>query len=70
MDSPNYTPEIIDEFKQLLCTSCTFISDWDSPILEQSVIRVFGLHDAVKHAEATMLQRIKDSNVAVLSCSA
>jgi hypothetical protein len=29
----------------------------------------FGLHDAVKHAEATMLQRIKDSNVAVLSCS-
>jgi hypothetical protein len=30
---------------------------------------VFGLHDAVKHAEATMLQRIKDSNVAVLSCS-
>jgi hypothetical protein len=70
MDSPNYTPEIIDEFKQLLCTSCTFVSDWDSPILEQSAIRVFGLHDAVKHAEATMLQRIKDSNVAVLSCSA
>jgi hypothetical protein len=34
------------------------------------VIWVFGLHDAVKHAEATMLQRIKDSNVAVLSCSA
>ncbi len=28
------------------------------------MIRVFGLHDAVKHAEATMLQRIK------LSCSA
>jgi hypothetical protein len=69
MDSPNYTPEIINEFKQLLCTSCTFVSDWDSPILEQSVIWVFGLHDAVKHAEATMLQRIKDSNVAVLSCS-
>jgi hypothetical protein len=69
MDSPNYTPEIIDEFKQLLCTSCTFVSDWDHPILEQSVIWVFGLHDAVKHAEATMLQRIKDSNVAVLSCS-
>ena len=70
MDSQNYTPEIINEFKQLLWTSCTFISDWDSPTLEQSVIRVFGLHDAVKHAEATMLQRIKDSNVAVLSCSA
>jgi hypothetical protein len=69
MDSPNYTPEIIDEFKQLLCTSCTFVSDWDHPILEQSVIWFFGLHDAVKHAEATMLQRIKDSNVAVLSCS-
>ncbi len=52
MDAQNYTPEIIHEFKQLLCT-----------------IWVFGLHDAVKHAEATMLQRIKDSNVAVLSCS-
>jgi hypothetical protein len=60
MDSPNYTPEIINEFKQLLCTSCTLVSDWDSPILKQSVIQVFGLHDAVKHAEATMLQRIKD----------
>ncbi len=70
VDSPNYTPEIINEFKQLLCTSCTFISHWGSPILEQSVIWVFGLHDAVKHAEATMLQRIKDLNVAVLSCSA
>jgi hypothetical protein len=70
MDSPNYTPEIINEFKQLLCTSCTFFSDWDSPRLEQSVIWVFGLHDAVKHAEAIMLQRIKDSNVALLSCSA
>ncbi len=70
MDSPNYTPEVINEFKQLLCTSCTFVSDWDSPILEQSVIWVFGLYYVVKHAEATMLQRIKDSNVAVLSCSA
>jgi hypothetical protein len=69
MDSPNYTPEIIVEFQQLLCTSSTFISDWDHPILEQSVIWVFGLHDTVKHAEAPMLQRIKDSNVAVLSCS-
>ncbi len=69
MDSQNYAPEIINEFKQLLLTSCTFVSDWDSPTLEQSVIHVFGLHDAVKHAEATMLQRIKDSNVTVLSCS-
>jgi hypothetical protein len=33
------------------------------------VIWVFGLHDAVKHAEATMLQWIKDANIAVLSCS-
>jgi hypothetical protein len=70
MDSQNYTPEITNEFKQLLLTSCTFISDWDSPTLEQSVIHVIGLHDAVKHAEVTMLQRIKDSNVTVLSCSA
>jgi hypothetical protein len=29
MDSPNYTLEIFNEFKQLLCTSCTFISDCD-----------------------------------------
>jgi hypothetical protein len=67
MDSENYTPEIIYEFKQLLWISCTFVSDWDSPALEQSVIWVFGLHDAVKHAEATMLQWSKDANIAVLS---
>jgi hypothetical protein len=70
MDYQNYTPEIINEFKQLLQASCTFVSDWDSPTLEQSVIWVFGLHDALKHAKPTMLQWIKDSNVAVLSCSA
>jgi hypothetical protein len=35
------------------------VSDWDSPTLEQNVIQVIGLHDAVKHAEATMLQRIR-----------
>jgi hypothetical protein len=60
----------IHELKQLIWTSCTFVFDWDSPTLEHSVIWVFGLHDAVKHAEATMLQRIKDSNLVLLSCSA
>jgi hypothetical protein len=70
MDYQNYTPEIINEFKELLWRFCTFVSDWDSPTLEKSVIWVFGLHDTVKHAEATMQQRIKDTNVAVLSCSA
>jgi hypothetical protein len=62
--------QITHQIKHLLCTSCSFVSDWDSPILEQSVIQDFGLHYAVKHAEAVMLQRIKDSNIAVLSCSA
>jgi hypothetical protein len=63
MDSQNYALEIINEFKKLLWKFCTFVSDWDSHTLEQSVIWVFGHHDAVKHAEATMLlvQRIKDS---------
>ncbi len=60
----------IPEGVEVLWRFCTFISDWDSPTLEQSVIQGFGLHDAVKHAEATMLQRIKDSNSEVLSCSA
>jgi hypothetical protein len=50
MDSPNYTPERIKEFKQLLCTSCTFVSDWDSPILEQSVIWVIGLASCCSEA--------------------
>jgi hypothetical protein len=70
LDSQNYTQDIINEFKQLLWRFCTFVSDWDSPTFEQSVIWVIRLHNTVKYAEATMLQRIKDSNVAVLCCSA
>jgi hypothetical protein len=70
MDSQNYTPEILmNSSSSSWHHAHSFLIGIASPTLEQSMICVFGLHDAMKHAEATMLQRSKDSNVTVLSCS-
>ena len=70
LDASEYTTEVIHEFKNLLRSHCTFVPTWESPILEQSIIRVFGLHDAVRHAEVTMLSRIQRSNVDVIESHA
>lgn len=70
LDFSDYTPDNVEEFKNLLRTFCTFVNTWESPLIEQSIIRVFGLHDAVKHAEKVMLTKIKNSNISVVECLA
>jgi predicted GIY-YIG superfamily endonuclease len=70
MDCNKYTPQLLNEFRLLVGETCTFVSSWDSPLIDKSTVRVFGRHEAVRVAETAMISQIKSSDVGTVESHA
>ena len=53
------TAAIRREFKFLIATKCTFVDNWDDPLLKMDILRMFAKHKAREDAECRLLTKMK-----------
>ena len=53
------TPAVRQEFKHLIETKCTFVDDWDDPLLTMDLLRMFAKNRARQDAERRLLAKMK-----------
>jgi predicted GIY-YIG superfamily endonuclease len=53
------TPEIIQEFQDLVRKNCTFVTSFDDPFIKKSALLVFGRKDARNKAQSDMIAKMK-----------
>ena len=52
-------PEVIDEFKELICQHCTFVDTWNSEEITPDTYRLFGKKFPAKEASRRFVENIK-----------
>ena len=53
------TAAIRREFKSLITAKCTFVDNWDDPLLKMDILRMFAKHQAREDAERRLLTKMK-----------
>ena len=53
------TPAIREEFKRLIMQHCTFVNDWNDPILKPDIMPLFAKKRAKMEAEECLLRDMK-----------
>ena len=51
MAPSSYTPSVLAEFGDIIWETCTFVASWESPVINNNNLRVFGTNEAVCDAE-------------------
>ena len=65
------SPEVLQEFRQLLGDHCTFVDSWDDPCITTNVFRLFGKHAAALAAETAFLHKVQvEHGAACIACHA
>jgi predicted GIY-YIG superfamily endonuclease len=61
-----YTPEILEEMKELLLTHCTFVDSWSDPRITDTMLRCFGRNAAIRKEAKRFMNEIVSSGRRVL----
>jgi len=56
------TEEVLQEFRQLISQCCTFVNDWDDPLITLNAIYVFGKKAAVYAAREKLITKITNDD--------
>lgn len=66
MAPSSYTPDVMAEFGDLIWEKCTFVTSWESHVINNNNLRVFGMNEAVHDAEAMLLTKLRNQNTTML----
>ena len=66
MAPSSYTPSVLAEFGDVIQESCTFVASWESPVINNNNLRVFGTNEAVHDAKDTLLAKLRNQNTMML----
>ena len=66
MAPSSYTPSVLAEFGDIIRESCTFVASWESPVINNNNLRVFGTNEAVCDAKDTLLAKLRNQNTMML----
>ena len=63
------TDTIRQEFKNLIETKCTFVDNWDNPLLKMDLLRMFAKNKARQDAERRLLTKMKAQYRGSIRCA-
>ena len=66
MAPSSYTPSVLAEFGDIIWESCTFVASWESPVINNNNLRVFGTNEAVRDTKDTLLAKLRNQNTMML----